>query len=750
MAQDNDKGLYLPLKINLSEWEKSLTKADADLQKAMREMRSAVSDLKLQYDVKIAGAKAAGDQLKVAELEAQKLNQVLATQRTVVEALNRAYTQSVKEKGADAKATQALAEQLVRESKQLDRIQAQIDRHGLNLGVTLSNSLAKVSPEFAKIRELTSTVTHSMTEMGGKAIVAAKAIGGIGVAVAGIGAVVSGLDAITHKVNDIAEAGRQASDVVYQLRESAQTSYEDAEYIQRVTAIDGSSAESLLNSLVKLDATLLKDKDGSSEATLALKRYGAELVNTDGKVKSYKEQLQELSNAAQVAANAGEFGDFKAALPGAFRGTEFDHILLGLENYEKLAEVSSSKTKVLYDDLHKLSDWQNTLAETQRQYNAVKGGFFANSAVENLKNETDTIKAETILIDKNREALQQSANSVGKLTNQWTDFKGAVSVTLNEWLTNNSNVINSLIKIKDTWNDLEKRIFGGRPFDLWGDSLDNSTEQLNKIKKEIADARKQIENTKTTKVLQTPKDVVNPKEEAEKKKKAEDEEKKRIEAEEQFYRELRDLRASDYEKEINQLNDRKQQWIESGIAIVDAEARFSEEKEAIDKKYFDKQQAEREKALKQAQDAYNKEIEAAKKAREANISEAEATLRSNLKLARYIKREQEAGTYNEDNAREYANRLYMKQNNFRQSDIDFLKEFGVQNLKGIADARNRIFGDFANGGGNTTNNNSTVNINFDNTVVEDVNAMDRLANKVAEIITPAIQQALNGGTQYSY
>ena len=221
-------------------------------------------------------------------------------------------------------------------------------------------------------------------------------------------------------------------------------------------------------------------------------------------------------------------------------------------------------------------------------------------------------------------------------------------------------------------------------------------------------------------------------------------------AQETFYRELRDLRSSDYEKEINQLNDRKQKWIESGIAIVDAEARFSEEKSAIDKKYFDKQQQEREKALKQAQDAYNKEIEAAKKAREANISEAESTLRSNLKLARYIKKEQEAGTYNEDNAREYANRLYMKQNNFRQSDIDFLKDFGVQNLKGIADARNRIFGDFANGGGNTTNNNSTVNINFDNTVVEDVNAMDRLANKVAEIITPAIQQALNGGTQYSY
>ena len=61
MAKDNDKGLYLPLKINLSEWEKSLAQADADLQKSMRQMRDAAKDLSLQYDVKIAGAKAAGN-----------------------------------------------------------------------------------------------------------------------------------------------------------------------------------------------------------------------------------------------------------------------------------------------------------------------------------------------------------------------------------------------------------------------------------------------------------------------------------------------------------------------------------------------------------------------------------------------------------------------------------------------------------------------------------------------------------------
>ena len=61
MAKNNDKGLYLPLKIDMTEWEKSLTQADAELQKSMRQMKSAMTDLKLKYDVEISGAKAAGN-----------------------------------------------------------------------------------------------------------------------------------------------------------------------------------------------------------------------------------------------------------------------------------------------------------------------------------------------------------------------------------------------------------------------------------------------------------------------------------------------------------------------------------------------------------------------------------------------------------------------------------------------------------------------------------------------------------------
>ena len=125
------------------------------------------------------------------------------------------------------------------------------------------------------------------------------------------------------------------------------------------------------------------------------------------------------------------------------------------------------------------------------------------------------------------------------------------------------------------------------------------------------------------------------------------------------------------------------------------------------------------------------------------MSDAESALRTNLKLARYIQEQQKKGTYNESDAKKYAEQMYMRQQGYRMSDISFLKDFGVDKLKDIANARDRLFSQFAPP---TTNN---ITVNFDNTVVEDQAALQRIADKVAEVITPAINEALRGG-QYGY
>lgn len=711
---DNDKGLYLPLKINLTEWEKSLAQADADLQKSMRQMKDASKDLSLQYDVKIAGAKAAGNDLKALELETAKLNQLYATQKQAVEALNRAYQQSVKEKGASAKESQALANALVRESKQLDRLKTQIESKGLNIGKSISDGLAGVSPEFAKIRGAVSSVTGALGGMGGKAAVAAKALGAVGVAAAAIGAAWTGAKAISENMRETAETAAKASESVFELAERLNLSYQEAEQLDAVFTLDGTSAETFVNAVQKLNKQLYTAGEDGNNATKMLQRYGVELRNADGTQKSYVEQLQALAAGYQKAKAAGEDLDFVTNTLGS-GGNQFVHLLNGLDDYiNKTNELVRAK-QTDYDLNHELLTINGQILLQQKELAKASGNAYGNSAVEAKKQELAYLKERTRLMNENKELYKDFAENMKIFNEIVIAVEGNVSLLFDKFKNGLVGAVNGLAQLA-----------GFKPSGV------------------ETDLDKQLENSMKKKEVKVPVKIDVP----------DDKELKRLkDAQEKFNKELRDATSTDYQRQVNALEDKRQAYIKEGIAEVDANRLFAVEKEKIDRQYFEKLNSERQKQVKTAEDAYKKETEAAQKAREAAISGAESALKSNLKVLRYAEKQRENGTYNEADIKAYADRLYMRQNGFRQSDVNALREIGVDRLKDFGNARDRIFGQFADitaPASVTNNNNTTVNNYFDNTVVEDVSAMDKLANKVAAIITPTIEQALRGGAQYQY
>ena len=765
MAKDSSKGLYLPLKIDLSEWEQSLAAADADLQKAMREMKASVKDLSLRYDVEIAGAKAAGNDLKALELQERKLNQLYDTQRQVVQALNNAYEKSVKEKGASAEASQKLAQALVRESKQMDRIKAQIDARGLNIGKALSDGMATVSPEFARIRQGIASLTSSMSTLGTTATSVAKTIGTIGIPVAVVGATVGGIKKLVDSYKETAQASAEANEEIYQLREVLNSSYKEAELLAGAARIDGVNLNALGASVNMLYKNIDAGNEKGKRAVAVLEQYGATITDISGNRKNTIEFFRELQNAFANAESMGKGRDFLTALFGG-SSDQFLHFIKGFDYYISKAEEVQSVNEREYQLSHDLLDLKKQQAEAERVLAAAKGDAFVNGAVEAQKAYNAGIKEQVELYDNAKNSLKGYSDEMKNLALAeagaglaWEKFKISLKLEGMQLFDSAWQKLKKLSEVYKSFKDTNLgKVFDFTTIAMPGmkvvDGIMNAINKMKEAEDEVAERMADDENNAEIAGMQArideEKRIAEQKERNEAvlaKKQQEENQKvldKQKEAQEKFYRELRDLRASDYEREIYQLEDRKQAWIDSGIAIVDAEKRFSEEKAIIDKKYYDKQQAEREKSVKQQQEAYNKEIEMAKKAKEARISEAEGTLKSNLKLLRYIKKQQENGTYNEADAKAYADKLHMRQAGYRQTDIDFLKQYGVDRLKDVANARDRLFSGFAQPVSNS------VTINFDNTVVEEVNAMDRLANKVAEVITPAIQQALRGGTSYGY
>jgi len=754
MAKDNDKGLYLPLKVDLDGWEQSLATASADLQKSMREMHDSMKDLRLRYDIDIASAKAAGNFTRAMQLENAKLNQLYDEQKRVVQSLSKAYQESVRTNGQFAKQTQDIGKALLAETKALDRLQKQMDSKSLNLGQALSNGLAKASPLFAEIRNYTQNVTASLGEMGTAGMTAAKALGGIGVAAAGIGAVAGSLEAVTQGINNVAKAGVSASDSVYQLRERMHSSYEDAEYIFGVTKIDGSNAESLVSSLNALNKALLNDTKGTSAAAIALKRYGAELINADGTVKSYKEQLQELSRAYRTAAKAGEIGNWAASFKGAFSTGEFDHLLNSLEDYSTIAKIAAGDSRILYKELHAVTDWTNAVAMATERLAAVKGGFFAGASVENLKAEVDSLVATASALSKNAKLYDEMGASLGSVTKEWLDFKGASTLALQNIVAEVPAVLTALKPLGESIKSVLNIMLTGPK--LIGNLLPAGVStKIDEIKKKIEDAWQkgsadyyaaltEQKNKRAAIEAKQAESKVNQINEEYSKKRAE-ETKKEKDAYVKFYEELEDAMASAYEKEILQIQRKKQAWIDAGISEVDAHKLYTQQKEQIDAKYYQKQKQEREKQIKDAESAYQREADAAKRARESAISGAESTLQQNLKLLRYIQNEQQKGTYSEDAAKKYAEQLRMKSGGYRQSDIDFYKSFGQEKLAEIANARDRLFGWAGQQVAPVTNNNQ-ITVNFDNALLEDVTAQDRVAENVAQRILTALE-SINGNQQ---
>lgn len=767
MAKDNDKGLYLPLRVDFDAWEQSLASLDEPLQKKMRELRKTAADIKLKYQVEISGAKAAGDQLKVMELETKKLNELMKLQTATVNGLTEAYKKQVEQEGANSKGAQALAREIQRQTIELNKMKEQYNNLGAGLGTKIADSLSAVSPAFATFRNSLNAVTSQFKSLQETAGGVGIAIGSIGVAITAAAASYKALGALTNYVDNVAEAGRNASDKIYQLRETMESSNEEAEKLWAVTAIDGSSADSLNNALIKLNRTLKKDADGTSLAAQTLKRYGAEIRDAQGNLKSHLEILQEISKARNLAASRGELGDFKAGLGGAFATTEFDHLLAGLNNYIALAESAKIETKYLYDELHSLGDLRNANAEVERQIEAIKGGIFAGAAKKNLEERLDYEVALGNALVKNSDEYGKVAEKLGEITTEFTAFKGAATLA---WESIKKDVADNIETIKGyadklksvhEWMQKIREItpvgkamgwIGDKVSTYLGDKYNTARAELDAEKEKAKQRREQKkkeaaekdaaqkEANKNAKLA----DITNKKQT----KADEAAAQKRADAQKKLAEELRSIQQTEYEREIQRIADKRDAFIAAGASEVDASKLYALEKEAIDKKYYDKQRSENAKMVKQAQDAYKQMADAQKRQREANISEAEKNLQNNLKIIRKLKKEEAMGGDYIGRTKEYADKLYKKKLGVKDSDIAALAKYGNALISDIANARDRVLGIF---GGEqapqpqqNVNNQNTVNVTFDNTVIDNEAGLVNLANKVAQLIIPSIEKAIGG------
>lgn len=754
MARDNDKGLYLPLKINLDEWERDLTAAGEDLRKSMRKMSAEVKDLKMRYEVEISGAEANGDKLKVLQLQTAKLNQLFDIQKRKVDALNTAYQKSVKETGATSAASKQLATTLAKETIEMNKLQKQVNSLGEGIGAKISDTIASISPAFSQARSVIRETTTLIGQMAVTSKGTAVALTGLATTLGTLYVGYKGLEYITNGIHDITKAASDAADPIYQLRERLNSTYEDAEYLARVTELDGSSAEALAGFLEKLNRTLDSDKNGTTLAAQAVERYGIQLKDATGKAKSYKDQLQEMARALQLAAKNKETFNFYEAFKGV---DQFAHLLSDLDGYNARAVATTANTKKMYDELHEYGERLKGYAMAQKELDMIKGGFTVKAAIENLKNEMDYLKAEQIILEKNAELYGTMGTELGILANEFTKMKAVASIA---WESVKRGIVGAIKDIKTLIEYIPLVAAAQALLEKSGaatyirEKIAAYTDEIDKQKLLIQLERERAEEEAKNKAKNQNLGTINTEAEKEKEKakKEQEELKKREEAYKKFNEELFMSTATEYEKEIYLLEKKRKAYIDEKIAEVDANQLYENEKAKIDAKYYEKAEAERKRVTEATIKEYQKAAEEQKRLQEASIRDAESTLKSNVQLIRKMQKEMAKGGDWEARVQAWQDRRYMKQNGFKQSDITALQSFGVDFVKKMADSTSRLFGQFANPQQQqqqvpqqVTNNNT---INIDRPIVTDESLINQLADKVADKLRPLFAGKTAAGNSF--
>lgn len=824
MARDNDKGLYLPLKIDLDTWEQSLMGADADLQKAMRKMGNEIKDLKLRYSVEIEGAKASGDYLKAMELETAQTNQLLEVQGQIVDTLAKKY-ESLSDKGTKeaksiektllaqqkvlyqmqnkVKAAKELKEKSLANTKKqfedamfnatasdyekaikritdeknayikngIDKVNAEklfaIQKEEINkkylaniqeaqeklnlkdvFGSRLSEALERNFPTFARFKNVLKSLNSDFEKLGYGSKMALTSIKALGVTGVAFFAGYKGLQAVTNNVEELAMAASEAAEPIYQLREELGSSYEEAELLHGIFAIDGGDARAFAASMNQMHRAMQRGNDETNLIAKTLRTYGVELRDATGNQKTVIEQLYAIAEGYQRAKAVGKQRDFLSGI--GFSSNQYTHVLEGLENYIALAKQAQTEDKKEYQALHDLQDARNMVKESARNLAVVKGELYAPEHLEVLMAEVAANKG---LAQYYKDARKDAENLVkvqGELAlmfvdmnTAWDIFKAKAGGVAAEAVT---GFRKALTYLQDTkiGKFLDEKI--GIRVSYVNDALTEAESIRNQGRLQVEmDKIRQEEMAKARKAAQKKLELLA--------KEAEEAE-KNAKLKKKYQDALFDATASDYEKEIKRISDKKQAFIDEGLSEVDAQRLFALQKEQIDQKYYEQRKQEEENVAKKVEDSYKKQLEAskraneeAKRAREAAMSEAEQTLKNNIKLVRYMDKIKKQGGDYVTAGQQYAEKLYFKQAGFNRNDIGLLKDFGVNLVKEIANVRDRVFADFAQGAG-TTNNNVTNNttVNIDRPVLTDENLVNQLAGKILDKIAPLFQQPVSNNT----
>lgn len=357
MAQDNSVGgLYIRLGLSLSELETGFITASQTVAANISRLNREADLIRLRAEVEIAGLDEVNDAERILQIRTESLNQRIAIQRDRIRLLSAAYRDVARTQGETSVAAQRAAIRLERERLALANLERDLR--------SLSETQDETNGVLGELSNMLPAIPTKLQAVGAAA----------GAVAAGVGA-----------------AGAATKELIEEFRELQKQSYElnmpfaDTRKFLREMKLAGGDIGDIEGYIRGISDAYAKGEFDDPEF-IALRKYGAQIVDETGRLKNFKDITDEVYRAWKQADAAGEGIEFLQLTGGEMGIRDI------IQYFQRLEEAKEDAAKIFtakIDDkeLHELDRTFGKLEMQSQELKAALGDIFVpavNSAAEEL------------------------------------------------------------------------------------------------------------------------------------------------------------------------------------------------------------------------------------------------------------------------------------------------------------------------------------------------------------------------------
>ena len=313
--------------------------------------------IKMKADFDLTGLDKAKDASKILEIQYRSLNQQIKNQKSILNATEKAFREIADKTGKFSAQTLQATANVERQKLSLKRLEDELrnvanehqkisaQQKSINNTNNLLSSYQNFKSDIAFHINTVTTAFNGLQAASSSADAAITKsldiIGSIptpaGKAVATLASIPLVLKGVENSIINTAKAAVAAGDSVYVMSRGMQMSVAEAGKLTGICKVTGIEINEVNANLRRLQTQFVKAGKDGNLVTKTLDRYGASLVDANGKLKNFIDLSIELSNALKKAQEEGNGASFVSALGGKFWSGDFVTFLEDLSDNIELA-----------------------------------------------------------------------------------------------------------------------------------------------------------------------------------------------------------------------------------------------------------------------------------------------------------------------------------------------------------------------------------------------------------------------------